>query len=660
MLARGTVAPDHEVTLPKGARCGAAGVPGAPVASASVLTPLERASVGSLAALWLATRILAWTVGGATDIVVSPAAGDQALLWVSGAVGLWLVASLLVRERAELQLAVLVGGAALTVVASAPNVGREIGVLTAASAVVARAALVSWAPWRGWPPRRHQVVPLGLLGVVAAALAWRSTAAPALPLVILIASLVVIELHHRSSVVARWCDEEPRRLAQAAGRRAWSAGRWVGGVARRSAIAGRPVLLRAWGWAVRWGPLAGWSLLVAAMWTPAFWLLCTELDDFTILGINDVPLHLDVVATTSLVPPVFESPHLLFHVAGRALSWPFGEPGGSVAVMVLSVAGVCGVLARWFARPVGPGRALSAAAAAVVAAGYLFLETPAVVARWLDVTGPDQPFYSIHWWANPTWLLALPFAFATFSLLEGVTADLRDGATVAPARLVGLAVVVVLGALAKPSLALVLLPVLPIHLAVSVGTSSWRRWGPVAVAVVVPCAVVVAWQTWFLAVAPASRFSSSWIIDPVVQPVFGWDATLHPAFYLPLLPVGAALVLTRGRFLREPSVALALACGAVAVPLMLTVRETGERAGHGNFAVPAQTVLAVLVALSVRSLAVLAVEAVRAQRPRPAWARASLVVVGLLVLAFALGGVVSYLAAIGMLDLPLTWEYGGA
>lgn len=389
---------------------------------------------------------------------------------------------------------------------------------------------------------------------------------------------------------------------------------------------------------------------VALLWTPAAWRMVAHRDDVTVLGLNDYPQHLDIATDLSLFPFRLGVPELGFHVAAKDLEPLFGIVGGPTAAIGLFVALTVGAVVWLFRQdsPAGPG--LEVAPAVVAAITYFFLETPLMVLRALDLYGTTAPHLTVHWWGNPTWLAALPFSIFAVGLVERAVAECEASSALAPPALRWLAVATTLGVAAKPALMLVLMPGLATHLAL-VRRPAVRTTARVMALAAGPCSAVILWQMWFLSSEQDDQFTTTWELDPVVEPLMGWTAVATPWFWLPLVFIALAAWATRGAFFTDPSVRLILVSGLYGLLLWLCIRDSGTQGGDGNFGVPLQACLAMLVLLAVRALAVRLVARDRSA-PLPAWAA----VTGVVTLAFLAGGLVTWLDSVTVLRIPILWE----
>lgn len=406
---------------------------------------------------------------------------------------------------------------------------------------------------------------------------------------------------------------------------------------------------RVGGW-TPWAAVVMLGVAIAAIWSPTIWRLVHDGGSTRVLGINDYPLHVSVAGDFSLFPYVNSAPHFLFHATTAVWNLIFSLQ--TAAVLSVCTAVTLGFVAVviLMRQPQRTGARLPLTYAAAVTLWFYLAESPGLFAIWFGLVPASSPIYTIHWWGNPTWLAAVPFLVLTLPLLEWTISEaIEESSDRRPAVL--LFVVTVLGTIAKPALAIPLIPALPIYL-LWVRRLTWPAARSVLLACALPAALLVLWQIWFLDASNASEFSSGFAVEFIVDAPFGWS-NVGWVFLFPFLPVVLAFVLVGRDFVRDRSVQLLLVCLAFAVPLMLLVNETGERASHGNFAVPAQGCMALLVLVSVRLVAT---------RVLVAWRSRSLldsrVVLGIVLIlgtAYTAGGILSLLDGAGIVAIPINW-----
>ncbi len=390
------------------------------------------------------------------------------------------------------------------------------------------------------------------------------------------------------------------------------------------------------------------GFVVALFWSPVVDRLVTDWGS-RVLGINDYPLHLELAQVFSISPYVNNSPHFLFHLVTAAWSVVLPDTTAAVVTIVVFIwATFLAVVVLMSQRDVR-GETLGVAVSTGLAVWYFLAETPALFALWSGAVPPTSPIYTLHWWGNPTWLAAFPFVVITIPLVERALTEPQRGRW--SRWELALAAVTMVGAVAKPALAIPLVVGMPLYVFVVRRLPVARAWRLLA-ATTVPAAVVVAWQTWFLSTSSASRFGTGVRLQFIVDAPFGWS-NVGLVWALPLLVPLTAMVIAGRDYWREPVVQLVLTLLAVAVPIMLFVTEQGSRTSDGNLAVPTQACVALWVLVSVRVAAQHIARSWRAGGPAalgPAeW-------IGLVVaLSFSAGGVLAYLHALGAVDVPVDW-----
>jgi hypothetical protein len=287
-------------------------------------------------------------------------------------------------------------------------------------------------------------------------------------------------------------------------------------------------------------------------------------------------------------------PHPLYHVlvAALAAALPIGVAWAGMTVAVSSQAALA--LLAWADLRQVSGERL--AGPALVAFGL------AIVAPLHQFTPASREFYfgylfpnALH---NPTIILLRPFALALFL---ACAACLTARAAPSPARAVGLALITVLGALAKPSYLICLLPALA-ALWLLEGRPTDRRWSVLAFAVFVPGVLVAAAQAWFT--LTTDRMEPTTIVLAPLKVVF-----LHTRDDVALVAAKALLSIVfplavlaafRRDAARDTPLRLAWLAFLAGAAYAYGLAETGERMIHGNFLWSGQAAAAVLFAASTR------------------------------------------------------------
>ncbi|HEU4687582.1 MAG TPA: hypothetical protein VFS23_04425 [Vicinamibacterales bacterium] len=268
-------------------------------------------------------------------------------------------------------------------------------------------------------------------------------------------------------------------------------------------------------------------------------------------------------------------PHFLWHVlvvavhtAAPWLSWMDAAQG----VVVVSY-GLQGAALAWvIATHVGSPRHVSHLLGVVLLTLLFVTAAPVTILTWRE-----EAFYfgylNMESYASPTHALLKPLALVTFVLTcNGFSdrANRRDGIVLASTS--------VLSALAKPSLTICLLPA-------AVALSAWR-WlrgqrqsiEYLALALVTPSALVVAWQYWLYFGQEGSRI----MFAPLL--VMGYYANgLAAKFVMSILLPLTVLLVYRREALRDPAIQLAWLQFALAASYTYLLAESREPLA-GNFA----------------------------------------------------------------------------
>jgi hypothetical protein len=624
------------------------------------------ATVAGVAASWaigVAGPLAAIDERGA--VVVSPDAAGPGRQAILGWVLIWLVvAAVAWWARWPLQVPVQALATATVLAATASNVGRAQGLVAVTGGFVAFAALVGWRPWPSWPARPTRVAALALIPLVAAELTWVALDRLALTLALLGGSVVLIEAYHRGWGPVVWGERLiherlPRQGAAAArtgsaaavalARRVGSGGVRGSRVVAAAVVAGGRSAL-AW---ARDRTVGAWlgGLAVAAAFAPVFSQLTDQSGELhTYAGINDLGPHLDAARAVSFWPFDPGVPHFGFHVLAAIAAVPLGDRSGATLVLALSF-GATFAAACLLAR--GPGRDRDATPqrwCLAIAGAFVLLGSPAMVLLWLGWLPPSTLVLTIHALFSPTWVVALPLSIGALVVLERILAlDPTD--PVPRPLLVAVAALVAVGTVAKPSFTLCLVPGLFAYLVAR--RDPWRRSAAVLGAVVLPVVPILAWQSWYLSTSPTEIGGGGVTFRPGSGPPYGWAALGWP-YALPLAWPVVALAVSRGRFLADRTVQLVLSCSVFALAIFVLFTETGVRSGDGNLGVSAQVCLALLVLLSVRSVAG-ELRARLASGPRW-WTDPTLVVAALVTVAFVAGGLLSAANTMEWVHVPIDWS----
>ena len=391
---------------------------------------------------------------------------------------------------------------------------------------------------------------------------------------------------------------------------------------------------------------------IAAAWTAPMFHHLVQHPTEPVMGVSDFAFHLELARDMSLWPFHLTMPHPVFHLAVRALDPVLGLAASPVVLLSLSCAVAAAVLVR-FAREGAHGRdPLGPVAAALFAVGFFASESPVVLLQWIGLADP-APFAPVHLWGSPTETVALATALVLLPLLVRVTSG--PGTTPASYRRAptwSLATAVVVATLAKPAMTIVLVPGIALHLVVT-GRWTGRTVRHLALWFALPAIAVTGWQTWFLETGQSPRLRTGFTIDPfaLLDTTYRWGEG-GALFWTAVLVVAAAIVVGRRRFVGEPIVSLTLCAMLFAVALLLLMRETGERALHGNLAKPAYHCWVVLWILAGRFWLVELRDALRSGDPAARRRAAGIAAAATVVLV---SGVLAHLEATGVMTLPDAW-----
>jgi hypothetical protein len=333
--------------------------------------------------------------------------------------------------------------------------------------------------------------------------------------------------------------------------------------------------------------------VVLAAGTALLFLWALTLRFTTLEPFQDFRFHNQAAAAMAAGAPLV-LPHPLYHILVAALAATFGlaVPWAGMTVAVLSQTAVV-LIAGFDLRAAAGGRV---ARAALSAFGLT------LVAPLNGLTPASREFYfgylfpnALH---NPTIILLRPLALALFL---ACAACLTAKAAPPPARAVGLALLTILCALAKPSYLICLLPALAGAWLLE-GRPTDRRWSVLALAVIVPGALVAAAQAWFT--LTTDRMEPTTIVLAPLQVVFMHTRRDVPLVAVKLLlsivfPLAVTAAFAR-EAVRDGALRLAWLAFFAGTAYAYGLAETGPRMIHGNFLWSGQAAAAVLFAASAR------------------------------------------------------------
>jgi len=352
--------------------------------------------------------------------------------------------------------------------------------------------------------------------------------------------------------------------------------------------------------------LAG--VVAGGLSVPLSWRLCSD-PDIAVRGVNDYLLHWERVAALSLVPFRFSVPHPGFHVPARLLGLVLSPALSMTVLLVLSVGATAAVLARIGSSRLlgsGPLRGRTPAwfgVVGVVAASPALL-VPAGASWWqrpegFERVGAGAGFLPLHIWGSPT----ITMGIALYLALVMCVLALEDRGHDPRLRwaVVGLALAATLtipaGTLGlAPALCLMVVLVRPRTTELLKERALHAAW------FVVPGAIVVAWQMWFLATSQSPLEEERWRWNPFW--LVGPSGLGRPTYWLLLLVPLAAWWTGGRRFWADRAVRWTGWSVVVAMFPAFLLQETGWKATHGGLAVSFFVCLSMFVLFSARFVAV--------------------------------------------------------
>ena len=108
------------------------------------------------------------------------------------------------------------GAAAAAVGLVTPTFGRAPGIVAVAGVIVADAVLIEWRPLPTWPRRQHRTAALAVPFLVATEISWIRSGSNGLVVVLLAATLAVVEAHHRLPALTGRATRRTQRMVTAA------------------------------------------------------------------------------------------------------------------------------------------------------------------------------------------------------------------------------------------------------------------------------------------------------------------------------------------------------------------------------------------------------------------------------------------------------------
>lgn len=395
------------------------------------------------------------------------------------------------------------------------------------------------------------------------------------------------------------------------------------------------------------------ALVAGGLAVPFFYRLASD-PSVVVRGVNDFDDHYERVVPLAWYPFKLTAPHPLFHVLTKWLEMMMSAAVAMTLIMVGALAAMAVALVH-LARSSDFGwRPLVGGWVYALPAVYLLGASPAVLletgdAWWnrnggFDVAGRGAGYFPLHVWGSPTLTLAMSMYLVVVPLtlrLLGDPTNHRRGQQVLW--------LTVAASLTSPSGILGLAPGLAILLLLRrrrTGRDRWCQQVRASLWLIVPAAVVVTWQMWFLATSQSPLEETTWRWSPFWM-VEHFEMN-RPSFWaLLLVPLAGVLVAGRGYF-GDPTIRWCGLSFLVSLIPTFLLQETGWKSTHGGLAMATFVCASLISALTFRLLLFEVRRAWNRRHERsPGTARC---VAALVLLLVATAGVVDYLTAAGLLD----------
>lgn len=371
-------------------------------------------------------------------------------------------------------------------------------------------------------------------------------------------------------------------------------------------------------------------------------------------GVNDFPAHYDRVVPLSWSPFFLSAPHPLFHISVRWLEIITGPIVAMTGVMAAALAALV-VLLVLIGRS---GRFAWKPLTFPWALGFAFImmlgASPALLfevggSLWnrpegFDISGAGPGYFPLHVWGSPT----LTMAMTMYVALVPLTLRLLDDPH-SRRRKVQVLLLTLLATLTSPSGILGLAPALAAVVLLrrrSGGSNSLATEARAAGWLIVPAAIVVAWQMWFLATSQSPLEETTWQFNPFW--IVEQTGMTRPIFWaIWLVPVTSASAVGR-KYFADPAIRwCALGLFISFFPTFL-LQETGWKATHAGLAMTTFVCSTLLIVFSVRLLF---------EKLHDSWVRRDVQPLGIargiaaiVLMAVVAAGAVDYLTAVGLVD----------
>lgn len=390
------------------------------------------------------------------------------------------------------------------------------------------------------------------------------------------------------------------------------------------------------------------AVIASTLSYPVFYRMATDANA-RIFGFNDYPIHLKLASDFTWAPLRVSAPHPIFHGSASAFRSILGGDLGVVAALMAATAALVVSISLLAHDASGPKGSQALWWPAVLGFTVVVMESPVALLNSLGILTPQSPFAFLHPWSSPTDTVALPLTFLLVRSMIRFRSRPNRGVMTPDGYAVSLLITTVLATLAKPAVALTLLP----GYALMCLTSRSRRsrwlfefliWSGL------PAFFIMLWQFWFLKTDAAAAVAG-----------FGdYGFTWEPFRFLPLMGFGpgsswkwlwfsgmwiiVAFWAGGRKFISNSLVKLALASLLASLPAALLLGEKGVHAADGNLLKPMFFAWNVTVVMSVIDLAPRVYGALinkrRTQR-QPRWVAVAVI----LAAASVAGGIAVYLDA---------------
>ena len=152
----------------------------------------------SPAICWAVAAVVIGVLGPVARLIRVGGTGHAVAIPLLIGLGVLLEAAMRLQSSDRRWLLLAAAAAIATSLSTTSSVGRAPGIVTVVGVLVADAVLVEWRPLSVWRPRPRRVATLAVPLLVAAEATWVSTGSNATTAGLMVATLVVVEVHHRA------------------------------------------------------------------------------------------------------------------------------------------------------------------------------------------------------------------------------------------------------------------------------------------------------------------------------------------------------------------------------------------------------------------------------------------------------------------------------